>query len=289
MTTLDSLPTVPRPVPAARTEPRPRFRDLLAAEWFKLWSMRSMRWGYGLGAVGIVWLSVNSAVADVQNWDRYPADMRAHFVPGGSLRDAFTNNAGITVLLVAGVLGAMTLVSEYASGLIRVSFAAVPARRSLLAAKIAVLTAVMLAFGVVVTFSSFGLSEAILSSKHAGISLTQPGIWSALTAAMLLPAVSALVGLGLAAVIRHSAATVVAVVTVLLLIPDFLSDNHYWSACLDHAMPFRAFQTLYDLTPYQVNPHLPYPAQPAGEWWVYLLWPLVSVIVALVLVDRRDV
>lgn len=289
MTTLSPIPTA---FPAARQEPdepRPRFRELLVGEWFKLWSMRSMRWGYALAAVGIIWLNANSAIADVQNWDHYPADMRAHFAPGQSLRDAFTNNAGITVLLVAGVLGAMSLVSEYASGLIRVSFAAVPARRSLLAAKTAVLSAVMLAFGLVVTFASFGLSEAILSSKHAGISLSQPGIWSALTAAILLPAVSALTGLGLAALIRHSAATIVAVVSILLLVPDFLTDNHYWSACLDHAMPFRAFQNLYDLTPYHVNPHLKYPAQPAGEWWVYLLWPLVSVVLTLVLVDRRDV
>jgi hypothetical protein len=289
MSTLSSVPTASHPKLSEPVEPKPRFRDVLASEWFKLWSMRSMRWGYALSAVGIVWLNVNSAIADVQNWDHYPAIERETFAPGGSFRDAFTNNAGITVLLVAGTLGAMALVSEYASGLIRVSFAAVPARRALLGAKIAVLTVVMLAFGLVVTFSSFGLSEAILSSKHAGISLSQPGIWSGLAAAILLPAVSALVGLGLAAVIRHSAATVVAVVTVLLLIPDFLTDRHYWTACLDHATLFRAFQHLYDLTPYHVNPAMKYLAQPAGEWWVYLLWPLVSVVVALVLVDRRDV
>ncbi|SEM05038.1 ABC transporter permease subunit [Streptacidiphilus jiangxiensis] len=289
MTAFSPVPTASDRAVTQRDDPRPRFRDLLAGEWFKLWSMRSMRWGYALSALGVLWLNANSAIADVQDWSHFSAAQRASFAPGGSFADSFTNNAGITVLLVAGTLGAMSLVSEYASGLIRVSFAAVPARRALLAAKIAVLTAAMLAFGLVVTFASFGLSEAILSSKHAGISLAQPGIWSGLAAAILLPTVSALVGLGLAAVIRHSAATVVAVVTVLLLVPDFLTDNHYWTACLAHAMPFRAFQFLHDLTPYRVNPYVKFPVQPEGEWWVFLLWPLVSVVVALVLVDRRDV
>ncbi|MEY9876406.1 ABC-2 type transport system permease protein [Streptacidiphilus sp. MAP12-33] len=289
MTALSTAPAATTAPRAEPDEPSARFRDLLAGEWFKLWSMRSMRWGYALGAIGIVWLNANSALADVQDWDHFSAAQRAGFVPGSAFADTFTNNAGITVLLVAGVLGAMSLVSEYSSGLIRVSFAAVPSRRALLGAKIAVLTAVMLAFGLVLTFTSFGLSEAILSSKHAGISLSQPGIRSGLTAAILLPVVSGLVGLGLAAVIRHSAATVVAVVSLLLLIPDFLTDQHYWSACLDHAMPFRAFQFLHDLTPYRVNPYMKYPVHPRGEWWVFLLWPLVSVVVALVLVEKRDV
>ncbi len=92
----------------------------------------------------------------------------------------------------------------------------------------------------------------------------------------------------LAAVIRHSAATIVATVTVLLLIPNFMTENRYWSACLFHATPFHAFQVLYDLTPTQANPYLRYPAHPGGEWWVYLLWPPVAAVLALVLVDRRD-
>ena len=56
----------------------------------------------------------------------------------------------------------MSLVGEYASGLVRVTFAAVPARRALLAAKVAVLTAVMLGFGAIVTGASFWLSQAVV-------------------------------------------------------------------------------------------------------------------------------
>ncbi|WP_052069110.1 ABC transporter permease [Streptacidiphilus albus] len=288
MTALDSASAI---APAERPPvqgPPPHARDLLAGEWFKLWSMRSMRWGFLLAAVGVVVLNFDAALADVQNWSQYPAAMRAQFRPFGSFGDVFTNNAGITELLVAGTLGAMTLVGEYASGLARVTFAAVPDRRALMAAKIAVLTAVMLGFGVVVTGTSFWLGQAVLAGKHVGISITQAGIWQGLAAAALLPTVSALVGLGLAAVIRHSAATIVATVTVLLLIPNFMTDHHHWSACLYHATPFRAFQVLYQLTPTQANPNLQYPAHPGGEWWVYLLWPLVSAVLALVLVDRRD-
>ncbi|WP_370101173.1 hypothetical protein [Streptacidiphilus sp. MAP12-20] len=129
----------------------------------------------------------------------------------------------------------------------------------------------------------------MLSSKHVGISITEPGIWRALLASALLPPVCALTGLGLAALIRHSVATIVGTTTVLLLIPNFMSDNHYWSACLYQATPFRAWQVLHDLIGTPVNPHIPFPAQPSGEWWVYLGWALGGVLVTLLFGSRRDV
>ncbi|WP_329467914.1 ABC transporter permease [Streptomyces sp. NBC_01431] len=287
---MSTLASAAPPVALPVDEPRARFRDLLLGEWFKLWSLRSMRWGFVLGLVALMVLNFNAAIADVNDWAHFPADMRAHYVPGGSLAKSFTNNACIATLLIAGSLGAVSLVSEYSTGLIRTSFAAVPARRALLAAKMLVLTTVLTGFGLVATAVSFWVTQAVLSSKHAGISLAEPGIWRALLASVLLPPVCGLVGLGLASLIRHSAATIVATMSVLLLIPNFLSENHYWSACLFHATPFRAWQGLHDLIGAPVNPHIPFPAQTDGEWWVYLGWALAGALVTfLVGGSRRDV
>ncbi|KDN82115.1 ABC transporter permease [Kitasatospora cheerisanensis] len=270
-------------------EPRARFRDLLLAEWHKLLSLRSIRWGLLLGLLGLVFLNANAAIADVNDWPHFTDAQREFFRPAGSLAAGFTNNACIATLLIAGSLGAVALVSEYATGQIRTSFAAVPARRALLSAKIAVLTVVMLGFGVLATGVSFFVSQAILSGRRAGISITEPGIWRALLASSLLPAVCALTGLGLAALVRHSAATVVTTTTVLLLVPNFLSQNHHWSACLYHATPFRAWQELHELVGLPPNPNITFPAQPAGEWLVYLAWAAGGALAALFFGTRRDV
>ncbi|MFF0387916.1 ABC transporter permease [Kitasatospora sp. NPDC004615] len=286
---MTALTSVAPTAPLAVDEPRARFRDLLLGEWFKLISLRSIRWGLLLGLLGLVFLNVNAAIADVNDWDHFSPGMREFFVPGGSLAASFTNNACIATLLITGCLGAVALVSEYSTGQIRTTFAAVPARQALISAKIVVLTVVMTAFGVVATAVSFWASQAVLSSKHAGISLAEPGIWRALLASTLLPPVCALTGLGLAAIVRHSVATVVTTVTVLLLIPNFMSENHYWSACLYHATPFRAWQVLHDLVGTPVNPHIPFPADPAGEWWVYAAWAVGGALAALFFGSRRDV
>ncbi|MFD8477875.1 ABC transporter permease [Kitasatospora sp. NPDC059673] len=286
---MTALSSVAPPAPLTVDEPKARFRDLLLGEWFKLISLRSIRWGLLLGLLGLVFLNVNAAIADVNDWDHFTSGMREFFVPAGSLAASFTNNACIATLLIAGCLGAVALVSEYSTGQIRTTFAAVPARPAVLSAKIIVLTAVMTAFGTVVTAVSFWASQAVLSSKHAGISIAEPGIWRALLASSLLPPVCALTGLGIAAVVRHSVATIVATVTVLLLIPNFLSENHHWSACLFHATPFRAWQVLHDLVGAPVNPHIPFPADPAGEWWVYAAWAVGGALAALVFGTRRDV
>ncbi|MFF2845637.1 ABC transporter permease [Streptomyces sp. NPDC058001] len=263
--------------------------DLLASEWLKLWSLRSMRWALGVSALAIILLNANAAYADYVNWPRYDDGIRSNFVPGWSYRDAFTNNSGITLMLIAASLGSITVVSEYGTGLIRTTFAAVPARGSLMTAKLAVVTVVMTAYGVVVAGGSFWLTQAILAGRDVGISITYPGVvWGVLASALLAP-VSALVGFGLGALIRHSATTIVANVVVLLLVPNFLSDDRYWSATLNHALPFRAWQRLLQLDAPLPTPQLPYPATGvAGSWLVFGMWGLVAGVVAVVVVGRRD-
>lgn len=58
MTTLTLAPDAPR----TATVPRGRFRDLLAAEWIKLWSLRSTPWVLGLSALAIIGANLNAAV-----------------------------------------------------------------------------------------------------------------------------------------------------------------------------------------------------------------------------------
>lgn len=268
-----------------RTEPRARFADLLAAEWAKLWSLRSTAWSFLLSALAVIAFNVGTAYDTYRYWSQYGEASRADFIPAGMpLLDAFTSNAGMLLALAASTVGALTVVSEYSTGQIRTTFAAVPARRSVMAAKTVVVAAVMTAFGAVVAAASFGLTQAILSGRDAGVPISHPGAWRLVVASALLAPVCALVGMALGAVIRHAATTMAAIVVVLLLLPLAFSDDRHWSAVISHALPFNAWDRL--VTVHQAQAE--YPWTIAGAWTVYAVWTLAAAALTVTAVHRRD-
>jgi ABC-2 type transport system permease protein len=202
------------------------------------------------------------------------------------MNDAFTAGACMIFILAAGTLGALAIVSDYASGLARTTFAAVPARRSVVAAKASVLSAVMLAYGAVIAAVSFALTQTILSGRHIGLSIEYPGALRAVVASALLAPVCAMVGLGLGALLRYSAASVVATVVTLLVIPSLLDSRRKLTAEILHTMPHAAWNRLTqsDSTIAWVS----HPAPVSESWTVYAAWALGAVIVAMLAVHRRD-
>ncbi|MCX4821166.1 ABC transporter permease [Streptomyces sp. NBC_01142] len=283
MTPIHSAPTQ---TAAASTAARARFRDLLAAEWIKLWSLRSTPWAFGISALAIIGINVNAAIADYNNYPNYPQGTKDLFVPIWAMRDAFTVGAGMVLMLAAGSIGALTLVSEYSTGQIRTTFAAVPARRSVVAAKLAVVTAIMLVYGAFVAAASFGVTQAILSGRHIGLPLDYPGSLRATAASALLAPVCALIGMGLGALIRHTATSIVTITGVLLLLPSLINNRNEWSAALLHALPRGAWDRLTEVGDSPV-PVL-YPATITEAWIVYAAWPLAAAAIATVVVHRRD-
>lgn len=262
------------------------FKNLMAAEWIKMRSLRSMRWGMALAALGILWMNVNAALADAGNFkkgDRVQAIDGRH--------DVFTNNSHMIVLMVFGALGAILMVGEYSTGLIRGTFAAVPDRNAVVAAKLVVATLVSTLAGIVIVAVSYGATQAIISGDYGSLSPAADGVPMFLAASVLLFPLSALVGFGIGALIRNSASTIIAVVTVLMLVPNFLESHvHAWINDLHNAMPFSAWQRLTAGTKGQ-------PASPGhfadpgigGSWLVYAGWAVLPVLLAFVLVRKRDV
>ena len=148
--------------------------------------------------------------------DRSKAD-RAGFDP---TNDGF---AGLAIgQLAFGVLGALVITSEFGSGMIRATFAAVPRRGLLMAAKAAVLGAVTLVAGEVLAFASWAIGEAVLRSPAPHATLGQPGVLRAVLMAGAYPALIALTALGLGAIIRHTAGAISAVVGILFVLPLIL-------------------------------------------------------------------
>jgi ABC-2 type transport system permease protein len=269
---------------AVAVEPRARFRDVLAAEWIKLWSLRSTPWTLLMVTLYVVGVSAYASLADYRNWPSYAPERRALFDP---LRDAFPQPATLFLVLAAGSVGANAIVGEYSTGLIRTTFAAVPARASVVAAKIGVVVAVMTAAGVVAALASFAVSQGILSTRGAAVSITDPVALRAVVASALLVPVCALVGMGIGALLRHPATTIAAAVGTLLLLPLLFDVDHRWSAAVHYALPLPAYERLIVADP-DVFHQIAYDGTVRGSWLAFAGWALVSAVVAVVVVSRRD-
>jgi ABC-2 type transport system permease protein len=191
------------------------FRDVARMEWLKLRSVRSTWWTLLVFAAAMIGLTV--LVMIHQHWATMSAADRASFDP---TNDSF---AGLAIgQLALGVLGVLAITSEFSSGMIRATFAAAPRRPLVLAAKAATVAAVTLVAGEILAFVAFGIGEAVLKAPAPHASLAQPGVLRAVLMAGAYPALIALFGLGLGAVIRHTAGAISAVAGVLFALPLIL-------------------------------------------------------------------
>jgi ABC-2 type transport system permease protein len=278
------ITTTPSATPI--TEPRARFRDLLCAEWLKLWSLRSTLWSLVISGLAVIAFNVGAAYEQHRYWHQQHMSPAAFIAAGQPLLDAFTTNAGLIVMVAAGAIGSLMITGEYRTGLIHTTFAAVPARRSVMVAKTTVLAAVMTAFGAVVAAVSFWAAQAILATLHVGVSISYPGALRVVVASALLAPLSALIGAAFGAVLRHSAAAAISAVVFLIALPLVVTDGRHWSAVLGHALPFPAWLRLVTVPYPQPGTHFPWSV--AGAWTVFAVWALLAPVVAVAVVNRHD-
>ena len=275
MTAVDARPD---PVTPAAATPAPaiplalRARNVLISEWTKLRSVRSTYWTLLVAVVTPIGLSALVAVT------------LANAPGNGSPVDPLL--PGLLSLeyavLAVGVLGVLTFSSEFSTGLVRTTFAAVPRRRAVLAAKAAVLGAVTLVAGELVAFVSFALVQAVLSGKHLGVSLSRPGVLGAVLATGLLLFVVATMGLGLGAIVRHTAGGIAALVgliflpAILGLLPAPWGGRVGRFTLLEAARQVTALHPATDLF------------APGLSLLVLLAWPALTLLAAALLITRRD-
>lgn len=271
----------------ARTGPGARFGDLLAAEWLKLWTLRSTAWAIIGGAVLIPLMSVLAAVSDYVNYPDYPEGVREDFFPYWSVNDAFSDGSAWVMLLLLGAIGAVLVAGEYSSGMIRANYAAVPRRRQLMAAKLTVVTALFTVWGAAVAAVAFFASQAILSGRDVGLSIGHPGALRLVLGSAALAPVSVLAGMAIAAILRNLAASIVTTVGVTLLTPVLLNSRKEWVMRIQNLFPISAWRRLSNIDPDGSAWFSPAELSLRGSWIVYAAWVAAAVVVGL-LVVRRD-
>jgi ABC-2 type transport system permease protein len=178
----------------------------------------------------------------------------------------------------------LVFTSEYATGLIATTFTAVPRRPAVLAAKAAVTGAAALAAGELLAFACFFLTQAILSTHHRGLSLSHPGVPGAVLAAGGVLAACVLVGVGLGAIIRHTAGAIAATVAVIYLLAVFcLILPSPWSTRIGRfTVPFAAYQAV------AAHP-LAGLLSPGLSMLVIIAWPAAILTAAAIVISRWDV
>ena len=254
-----------------------RAHEVLAFEWTKLRSVRSSYWTLLIAAA--VTLGVTAIVA--QSFASTPASR--HGAAADPLASSFLGYAEYTVLPVT-VLSVLVFTSEYARGLIATTFTAVPRRLAVLAAKAAVTGAAALAAGELLAFACFFLTQAILSTHHRALSLSHPGVPGAVLAAGGALAACALVGVGLGAIVRHSAGAIAAAVAVIYLLAVLcLILPSPWRTRLGRfTVPFAAYQTV-------ASHPLAGLLSPGLSMLVIIAWPAATLTAAALVISRRDV
>jgi len=194
-----------------------RARNMLASEWIKLRSVRSTYLVLLFAAAAAVGIGYLVAHADATHWATMTAAKKAAFDP---VSDSFAG-LGLTQLAF-GALGVLVISSEYGTGLIRTTFAAAPQRRAVIAAKAAVVGVVTLLAGELIAFATFFTGQWALAAQHLNVTLAHPGALRGVLAAGFYLAVMAWVGLGLGAVIRHTAGAITVMTAVVFLLPTII-------------------------------------------------------------------
>ena len=226
-TQLAAAPRQPLLTPAAG---RAGFADALRSEFTKIRSTRST---YGtLLALVVVTVGIGAIAC-------YGTASHASQIDRASFDATQLSLGGLYVgQLVIAVLGALTITSEYSTGMIRTSLAVQPRRGTLFAAKAVVFAVVSLVTGLVASFASFFIGQALLSSHHLNVTLSQPNVLRAVIGGALFLTACGMLAYGLGAILRHTAGAITAAIGllfVLTVLVNFLPGT--WQDHVNKWMP----------------------------------------------------
>jgi len=185
--------------------------------------------------------------------------------------------------LSIGVLGVLVISGEYSTGMIRSTFCAVPRRLPVLWAKAAVFGAVTLLISLPAVVIVFFAGQSILSSRHIQIAFSYPGVPRAVIGAALFLTVMGLFGLGIGAIVRHTAGGIVTLVAIMFVLPPILGLlPSSWSNAINPYLPSEAADVLWTIRP---------DAHTLAPWAGFALfcgYAALALAIAAVLMVRRD-
>ena len=281
MTTVQAEPVQAEPVtsPASvvpvRVERVTQAR-VLRSEWVKMRSLRSTAVTLGAAVVLMVAMGWIFGWATKANWSELRPDEQASFNP------IDTTLAGFYLAQMAvGVLGVLLITGEYATGMIRATFGAVPQRLPVLWAKATAYAGVTFALMLVASFAAFLGGQQLLGTH--GTDLSAPGAVRAIVGVAGYLTLIGVFAVALGFVIRSTAGAVAILFGLLLVLPTLgLLLPGSWEDRILPYLPSNAGSTMFGAQP------APDSLSALASLLVLLAWVGGTMAVAAVLLKRRD-
>jgi hypothetical protein len=267
-------------LPRLETTGRLAFHRVLLSEWTKLRSVRSTIWSLVAGFLLTIAFPVIFAVVTRTHWgsmspsdraDRHPLDIAL---------------AGVNVAQLAiAVLGVLLISAEYSTGSIRSTFTAVPKRLPVLWAKLLDFAALSVALMVPAVLVSFFASQAIVQSiPQLQLSFSQPGVARSVFGGALYVMLVGIFALAIGAIVRNTAGGIATFAAIFFVLPPLMFTlPTSWNNAISQYLPSEAGRQVFALD------HAPHTLTPLAGGLVFAAYCAAAIVIAAVLLVRRDV
>ncbi|MDQ0614811.1 ABC-2 type transport system permease protein [Microbacterium sp. W4I4] len=256
------------------TSLRPTFVRQLRSELIKLMTVRGTWWSVAIVAaltIGIAFIVASAITPPVDN-----------IVMAVIMPVQFT-------MMLAGILGVISVTGEYSTGMIRSTFTANPVRGLVVAAKATVLAAFMFVVSLVIfVIAAVGISP-LAASKDMALDWADPQrVILPILAASAAMALFALLGVGIGFLLRSGAGAIAVTVGIIFVLPVIVSllgallHDVQWIAELGDYLPSAAAQ-------YAILPQDGAPVSTPIAWVTLAAWPAAALLGAWAVVRGRDV
>ncbi|MGW5424741.1 ABC transporter permease [Streptomyces sp. NPDC003943] len=252
---------------------------VLQSEWTKIRTVSSTVWT--LASALLVTVAMGAALCALTNatYDDMREVERATFDP--TLVSFYGMILGQLAMVVFGVLVVGT---EYSSGMIRTSLAAVPQRATFLFSKIAVAGALALLVGLATSFLAFFLGQSLLGTHRTSIGADN--VLRAVIGGGLYMGLIAIFSMGVAAMLRSS------MLSLGILVPFFFLVSQILSAVpkakeVARYFPDQAGSKIMRVVPNAMNSEKA-PYGPWGGLGIMLIWVAAALLGGYLVLKKRD-
>ncbi|MCF6473182.1 hypothetical protein FAF44_33055 [Nonomuraea sp. MG754425] len=186
--------------------------NAVAAEWIKLRTLRSTWWALGAGVLTALALTALGASTVISRWDLGQTGEHA------SMGIIVAVYVGVVLAqLPLGMLGTLTISSEYTSGMIHTTFVATPSRTRVLLAKASVLGGIAIAVSLLIAIPGYLYGQAVASGFDP--TPLPAAAWTVVGGGTLMIVMTTLLGLAFGAIFRNGVVAISMLVVLLVLVP----------------------------------------------------------------------
>ncbi|MYW67649.1 ABC transporter permease subunit [Streptomyces sp. SID8379] len=250
--------------------------QVLRSEWTKIKSVNSTALTLSLAVIVSVGLGMLISALSKNEFKDLSTENKLTFDP------TFVSFAGLTLgQLAMVVFGVLVVASEYSTGMIRTSLAAVPQRGRFLFSKIAVASALVLVVALVTSFASFFLGQMMLGEYSTD--LGAPNVLRAVLGAAVYMTLMAMFSMGIASMLRSPMLALGILMPFFFLVSPILGSVSATKKVAQY-FPDQAGSRIMQV----VTPANDVPYGPWGGLAILLVWVAVALMVGYALLKKRD-